>query len=319
MEDHTLVGIRFTHSAESRYAPIESEALAVADALGETRFFVLGCVDFIIAVDHKPLLKVFSNRTLDEITNTRLRNLKEKISVSIQDYSYPWAKHKAADAMSLYPSGSKTPKLFNLPDDIATIDVKHLFLRCIRRDEIVSSITDIDNETIESAFCSLNALTSSDTGMNLLLSAIEESISKFRHKLPSSLREYHRFREDLYTVDGVIYSLRVEVLSSLQVAHQCVTSTTSRAEASVFWPGITSPITATRATCAQCNRMAPSQSSAPPTPTILPSYPFQCICANFFTYKGVSYLCIVDRSGGWLSCYVVGLVVSSLGFNSRSR
>ena len=72
---------------------------------------------------------------------------------------------------------------------------------------------------------------------------------------------------------------------------------TARAEASVFWSGITAAIT--RATCAQCNRMAPSQSSAPPTPTILPSFPFQCICADFFTYKCVSYLCLVDRYSNW--------------------
>ena len=26
-----------------------------------------------------------------------------------------------------------------------------------------------------------------------------------------------------------------------------------------------------------------------------PSHPFQCICADFFTYKGVSYLCIADN------------------------
>ena len=39
----TLVGSRFTHPAESRYAPVEGEALAVADALDKARFFVLGC------------------------------------------------------------------------------------------------------------------------------------------------------------------------------------------------------------------------------------------------------------------------------------
>ena len=39
----TLVGSRFTHPAESRYAPIEGEALAVADALDKARHFVLGC------------------------------------------------------------------------------------------------------------------------------------------------------------------------------------------------------------------------------------------------------------------------------------
>ena len=48
----TLVGSRFTHPAESRYAPIEWEALAVADALERTRYFVLGCDDLIVAVDH---------------------------------------------------------------------------------------------------------------------------------------------------------------------------------------------------------------------------------------------------------------------------
>ena len=60
----TLIGSRFTHPAESRYAPIEGEALAVADALERTRYFVLGCDDLIVAVDHRPLLKVLSDRKL---------------------------------------------------------------------------------------------------------------------------------------------------------------------------------------------------------------------------------------------------------------
>ena len=38
----SLVGSRITHAAESRYTRIEGEALAVADALGKARFFVLG-------------------------------------------------------------------------------------------------------------------------------------------------------------------------------------------------------------------------------------------------------------------------------------
>ena len=50
----TLVGSRFTHAAESRYAPIEGEALAVADALDKARHFVLGCSNLVVAVDHKP-------------------------------------------------------------------------------------------------------------------------------------------------------------------------------------------------------------------------------------------------------------------------
>ncbi|GFS27731.1 enzymatic polyprotein [Elysia marginata] len=68
----TLVGSRFTHAAESRYAPVEGEALAVADALNKARYFALGCKDLTIAVDHKPLIKLFGDRSLADIPNPRL-------------------------------------------------------------------------------------------------------------------------------------------------------------------------------------------------------------------------------------------------------
>ena len=116
----TLVGSRFTHAAESRNAPVEGEALAVADALDKARFFVLGCSNLIIAVDHKPLLKVFGDRSLDEITNARLRNLKEKIlRYRFRMVHIPGVRHKAADAVSHHPTGTTTPDLLVLPDDIA--------------------------------------------------------------------------------------------------------------------------------------------------------------------------------------------------------
>ena len=59
----------------SRYAPIEGEALAVADALETARYLLLGCSDLIVAVDHKILLKIFRDRALEDISNTPLRNL----------------------------------------------------------------------------------------------------------------------------------------------------------------------------------------------------------------------------------------------------
>jgi len=43
----------------------------VADTLDKARHFVLGCKNLTIAVDHKPLLKIVGNRSLDNISNTR--------------------------------------------------------------------------------------------------------------------------------------------------------------------------------------------------------------------------------------------------------
>ena len=118
----TLVGSRFTHPAESRYAPIEGEALAVADALNKTRFFVLGCTDLIVAVDHKPLLKVLGNQSLENVHNSRLRNLKEKtLEFRFRMVHIPGIRNKAADAISRYPSGNPYPDKMDLPDDTACI------------------------------------------------------------------------------------------------------------------------------------------------------------------------------------------------------
>ena len=73
-----LAGSRFLHDAETRYAPIEGELLAVAYALHQCRYFILGCPDLTIATDHKPLLKVLGDRSLADMQNRRLQNLKEK-------------------------------------------------------------------------------------------------------------------------------------------------------------------------------------------------------------------------------------------------
>ena len=74
----TLAGSRFTRGPETRYAPVEGEALAVAWSLEATRHYTLGNSKLLIATDHKPLLKILGDRKLEEIDNPRLLKLKEK-------------------------------------------------------------------------------------------------------------------------------------------------------------------------------------------------------------------------------------------------
>ena len=74
----TLAGSRFLSSAEQRYAAIEGEALAVAWGLEQTRYFTQGCDDLVVVTDHKPLVKILGDPTLDEISNSRLFRLKQR-------------------------------------------------------------------------------------------------------------------------------------------------------------------------------------------------------------------------------------------------
>ena len=324
----TLVGSRFTHPAESRYAPIEGEALAVADALDKARHFVLGCKNLTIAVDHRPLLKIFGDRSLDHISNTRLRNLKEKtLRYHFKIVHIPGTKNRAPDTLSRHPTGTNQPPKLILPDDIHTIidgtptptpRIPTTLLAGVSM-ENQAFIPQLEAELQESLIASLHSYhivtweqvqiaTSSDENMLLLLSAIEDGIPKLKHQLPSPIRDFHQFRRHLYSTDGVVIykdrivippSLRPVCLSALHAAHQGTSTMISKAEASIFWPGITTDIQATRANCSHCNRMAPSQAALPPTPPITPEYPFQCICADYFHYQGNTYLVIVDRYSNW--------------------
>ena len=303
----TLIGGRFTHAAEARYAPIEGEALALIEGLNKARYYVLGCKDLFVAVDHKPLLKIFSDRSLEDIPNTRLRNLKEKsLRYKFTIVHVPGVKHKAADAVSRSPSGKRNPQQLPLPDDVASscnYDEVYLSDICIRSAQI-AAIDTLKNIT----WNKIQIETMNDVNMKKLMEIIEAGISYEVSHLPKELQAYQKFSKDFYTLDGIILykdriiippKLRSEVLTSLHSAHQGINSMTSRANSSVFWPNITKDIAETRQKCYECNKMAPSQPSAPPVDPIMPDYPFQNICADYFTYQGCSYLVVVDRFSNW--------------------
>ena len=92
----------------------------LADALDKARYFVLGCEDLIVAVDHKPLLKISGDRSLEDIPNSCLRNLKEKtLRYRFRVTHVPGMKNKAADSMSRRPTGR--PVKTDLPDDDASL------------------------------------------------------------------------------------------------------------------------------------------------------------------------------------------------------
>ena len=56
----------------------KGEALAVAVALENSRYYTLGCPTLIVDTDHKPLLGILGNRALDTIDNPRLVRIKQR-------------------------------------------------------------------------------------------------------------------------------------------------------------------------------------------------------------------------------------------------
>ena len=249
-----FAGSRFTSGAESRYSPVEGEALGVAWALEKSKHFTLGCPDLYVAVDHKPLLKVLGDRHLEDIPNPRLLNLKEKtLRFKFSLVHVPGSKNNTPDATSRYPTGEGNHM------EIANLTMEQnrlskVFLAGIRTQpelEELESTLEIEQSTSGVAMASLASLSllSLDTGENTtpssihsmsnskqaitwdrlqtqsaedkaipaLVQMINEGISEDRERWPENTREFYRVRSELSTIGPVVlYGERVVIPSSLQ-------------------------------------------------------------------------------------------------------
>ena len=97
-----------------------------------------------------------------------------------------------------------------------------------------------------------------DPDLVLLTSLVQQALTEEGGELPQGLRQFHQHREHLSIVDGVVIykkrtvvpaTLRSEVLEALHSAHQGCTGMQARADAALFWPGISADITRARARC----------------------------------------------------------------------
>ena len=65
----------------------------------------MGCHNLIVATDHKPLVKIFGDRTLDEVENPRLFRIKQRtLRWYFTTVHVPGESNQAADATSRRPS-----------------------------------------------------------------------------------------------------------------------------------------------------------------------------------------------------------------------
>ena len=65
-----LAGSCFHRPSESGYAAVEGESLAIVWALDQSWYFIQGCDNLLVLTDHKTLVKLFGDKTLDEIAKS---------------------------------------------------------------------------------------------------------------------------------------------------------------------------------------------------------------------------------------------------------
>ena len=263
--------------------------------LSQCRLFVLGSPNLIVAVDHKPLIRILNDRALESIENPRLLRLKEKtLAYEYEIVHVPGKTNVAPDAMSRYPNGSgASPK-----QDVA-VDEEYTRAFAVLQSESVPGSVTWDN---------INNASAHDEECIKLREVIGLGFPATRDELHECIKKYFQMRDEMYVIENAIFkgrkmlipkSLRVQVLEGLHAAHQGVASMKANARDRFFWPGLDVDLKQTRDQCQKCNINAPSQSDEPMLYTTVPEMPFQQVVTDYYTANGFNYLIYTDRFSGW--------------------
>lgn len=299
-------GSRFLTETESRYAMIEIELLGITWAVTKCRIYLLGQDSFKIVTDHKPLLSILNDQTLDGIENPRLQRLKEKIA----GYSFvaEWKKgsdHLIPDALS------RNPATFPTEEDLVAEDSKNSVNSFVIRKISIADNTEESTRIShlqDPMLLKLEECAKQDTTYQKLKNQIQIGFPEFKKNLEDILKPYWSIRNDLSCENELLLkgcqviipaNARKMTLERLHDSHQGIERTKRRARQTVYWPSMGNDIRNIVENCEICQTIRPSLANESYMSDPLPDLPFHDVSADLFSYAGKHYMVYVDRLSGW--------------------
>ena len=262
--------------AETRYANIERELLAVVFGLERFHTYVYGKPVTILS-DHKPLESIH----LRQLSHCPPRL--QRMLLRIQPYEAtiryrPGKEMVYADYLSrVTPTpGPEIP----LEMTIHTIQISDNQL-----DKLRNAVKN-DSE----------------------LSALQEQIvigwPDSVQSVVKCLRKYWSIRDYLCVENGIVYmgnrlvipkEMRNYYLQQIHIGHLGQTKCQLRAKECLYWPNMSADIVNTVENCDICIQNARSQSREPMMVRELPSQPWEILHSDYFEIEGHKYMLVVDQ------------------------
>ena len=263
---------------ESRYANIERELLAVVYGCERFHTYLYGR-SFIAESDHKPLEAIQLKNLMS--APPRLQRMLLRLQPYDVTIKYrPGKQVLVADALSRLSPEEKIP----IPDlNVEIHDVCPQFSsECLQR---------------------IRAETAKDPELSALKEVVYNGWPTTVRELPSLIRPYWTFREELSIEDSLIFkghrivvpqALQGETLSKLHTSHQGIEKTKLRARSSVFWRNLNSDIEEMTKSCAICQELQPKQAREPLIQTEVPPRPWHTVGTDIFYLDDDEFLLIAD-------------------------
>ena len=267
---------------EHRYAQIEKEALAITYACEHFQEYLIG-KSFHINTDHKPLVPIFSSKSLDElplrVQRFRLRLLRFQFSIS----HTPGKKLITADTLSRAPLQTLSPADSQLQEDSDAY--------------VVMTI-----ESLPATEPKLEQIKEALKADDVCQQVMQYCNEGWPEQVNGPLKQYFPVRLELTVHDGLLLrgnrlvipgSMQSEIIQCLHAGHQGITKCRARAKNSVWWPGLGKQLEKTVTDCNVCRKFS-IQPTEPLISTPFPQLPWQKVGVDLFTWKTAKYLLLVD-------------------------
>jgi hypothetical protein len=316
--------------AESRYAPIERETLAIEFAAGRFHQYIYGQT-IETETDHKPLVAIFS-KSLNECPS-RIQRMRLKLQKYDLVLKYlPGNKMFTADTLSRGPVDSDMPD--QEQGQLLEINDVRLVVNALALKPVTCSEDHTWEEEVEAHKDGLlsvlpvtdrkKELLRVETKKDVVPQTLQETILNgwpdAKQDCPIALEPYWNFRDEMSCMDGLILKatrivvptvLRMEMLEKIHVGHLGREKCKRRARNAIFWPGLNKDIDNMIEKCAVCLQYQPSQAPEPLLPHPVPSGPWEKVGVDLCNSGRKNYLIIVDYFSNFPEVYEVHQQTSS--------
>ncbi|UYV64962.1 K02A2.6-like, partial [Cordylochernes scorpioides] len=231
---------RTLSETEKRYSQIEKEGLAIVWTCDRLKDYVTG-IKIHIETDHKPLIAIFTSKSLEDMT-PRLQRLKMRM----MGYSYQ-ISHIAGKRQIVADMLSRKPMSKPHKDEL--------------EEELSAYIQSIEFPATEERLLEISRKQKEDSLCSQLAKYCMSGWPKNKREVDPALRGYWQFQEDLTYQNGLLLrgqrilipkSLRKDILEKLHQGHFGINKCRSRAKESVWWLGISQEIERMVSSCTKC-------------------------------------------------------------------
>ncbi|UYV71423.1 K02A2.6-like, partial [Cordylochernes scorpioides] len=272
---------RTLSETEKRYSQIEKEGLAIVWTCERLKDYVTG-IKIHIETDHKPLIAIFTSKSLEDMT-PRLQRLKMRMMrYSYQISHIAGKKQIVADMLSRKPMSK--PHKDELEEELSA------YIQSIEFPATEERLLEISRKQKEDSLCSQ------------LAKYCMSGWPKNKREVDPELRGYWQFQEDLTYQNGLLLrgqrilipkTLRKDILEKLHQGHFGINKCRSRAKESVWWLGISQEIERMISSCTKCLKERKPKHE-PLMPSEFPIRPWQKVGMDLFYLNGRWYLIVCD-------------------------